>query len=202
MELVAAVAIGLNPYVGTLVLAALAAYTDRLPPGDLLAAVPPAVLGAAALAAGLAAPADFVLGKFLRFAPQARRLSQLAAPAAGALFATSVSQSDLPLPVVAATTALLSWSVAVMLTAACARASRSPAWVGLGHVPVLMGAATAAACIVPLGVALPGLGFGLVAATLSVLLWVTLAAGRAGRPAPARPAAPRAAALADRLPVR
>ena len=45
-----------------------------------------------------------------------------------------------------------------MLTATAARASRSPQWVGLGHVPVLMCAATAAVCIVPLGVAKPGIG--------------------------------------------
>jgi hypothetical protein len=61
-----------------------------------------------------------------------------------------------------------------MLTATAARASRSAAWVGLGHIPLLMSAATAAACIVPLGVAKPGIGLGLALIALGALVWSTV----------------------------
>jgi hypothetical protein len=182
LDTIAAVAIGLNPYVGTFVLAALAAFTGRLPEGALGAALPGGPMAALAILAGAAAPLDFVLCKFVRFAPRVRRYSQAIAPAAGALFAVALTEHQAPLPVVAAGGALLSWSVAAMLTGLAARASRSPAWVGLGHIPVLMSAATAAACIVPLALAKPGIGYGLVAATLSILFWSALA----GRPAAQR----------------
>jgi hypothetical protein len=66
--------------------------------------------------------------------------------------------------------------VAAALTATAARASRAPAWIGLGHVPVLMAAATAAAAIVPLGLVQPGLGAGL-ALTAATLLAGALARG-------------------------
>jgi hypothetical protein len=178
VEVIAAVAIGLNPYVGAFVLAAFAAFTGRLSGGEFAALVPVGLLTAATFVSGAAAPLDFVLSKFVRFAPHVRRCSQIVAPAAGGFFAAFVSDGALPLPLVAAGGALLSWLVATMLTSIAARASRSPAWVGLGHIPVFMSAATAAACIIPLGLAKPAIGYGLVAATLSVLLWSVFAAMR------------------------
>src|SRR5207249_12331014 len=93
-------------------------------------------------------------------------------------FTASVSRSSLPLALVATGAAVLSWSVAAMLTSTAARASRSPAWVGLGHIPVLMSAATAAACIVPLGVAKPAIGLSLALIALSALLWTAIGAQR------------------------
>jgi hypothetical protein len=188
LEIIAAVAIGLNPYVGAFVLAALSAFSGRVPLGPMAEVVPPGLLAAAAVLAGLAAPVDFVLGKFTRLAPQVRRYSQVAAPLAGALFAVVLTEGTLPLPVVAAGGALLSWCVAAMLTSVAARASRSAAWIGLGHIPVLMGAATAAACMVPLGVAMSGIGYGLAAAALSVLGWAVLSGRQATQPAVARTA--------------
>jgi hypothetical protein len=191
MEILAAVAIGLNPFAATFVLAALAAFTARVPRGALLEAVPAEALGAIAIVAGLAMPLDFVLAKFVGAAPHVRRVSQFAAPVSGALFAAGLTRSDVPLPLVVAGTAVLAWLVAAMVTAAAARASRSPAWVGLGHIPVLMAAATAAACIVPLGLARTPLGLGLAAVSVTALSWSTLAGWRPARRA-ARPAAPRA----------
>ena len=188
MEIIAAVAIGLNPYVGTFVLAALASFTDHVPQSAALAAVPAALLTAVTLLAAVAIPLDIVLGKFVRFAPRVRRLSQLVAPASAGLFAAAVEQSELPVPVVVSLAAFTAWVVAAMLTSAAARASRSAAWIGLGHIPVLMAAATAAACIVPLGVAKPAIGFGLVVVALVSLGGATLAGRRAATVAPARPA--------------
>ncbi len=170
MELIAAVAIGLNPYIGMFVLAALAASTTHVPQGALMELTSIPMLGAVAVLCGLAAPFDFVFGKFVRFAPVVRRLHQLLAPFSGALAAVTVTEADLPLAVVASGGAVVSWSVAVMLTSIAARASRSAAWVGMGHIPVLMAAATAAACIVPLALAKPVIGY-----ALSGIAFLTLA---------------------------
>jgi len=175
LEVIAAVAIGLNPYAGAFFLAALAAFSGRIPAGDFGAAVPTPVVAVAAILLGLAMPVDFVLGKFVRFAPFVRRASQFVAPVAGAFFVAYVSRSDLPLALVASGAAVLSWSVSTMLTAAAARASRSAAWVGLGHIPVLMAAATAAASIVPLGMAKPGIGLGVAGVSFVALLWSAIA---------------------------
>jgi hypothetical protein len=128
-------------------------------------------------------PIDFVLAKFIRFAPSVRRMSQFVAPVASAFFTASVSRSGLPLPLVAAGAAVLSWAIAAMLTSVAARASRSPAWIGLGHIPVFMSAATAASCIVPLGVAKPGLGLGVALVALGVLVWSAVSGQRAAQAA-------------------
>ena len=197
MELIAVVAVGLNPYIGMFILAALAAFTTHVPQGALLEATSIPMLGAVAILFGLAAPFDFVFGKFVRFAPAVRRTSQLVAPFAGALAAVSVTESGLPLPVVAAFGAAASWGVSALLTAAAARASRSASWVGLGHIPVLMAAATAAACIVPLGLAKPLLGYAVSGTALLMLGNSVLAGMRTVVAKPARRTA-RAAALATR----
>jgi hypothetical protein len=170
LELIAAVAIGLNPYIGMFVLSALAAFTTHVPGGAMMELTSIPMLSAVALLSGLAAPFDFVFGKFVRFAPAVRRISQLLAPFSGALAAVTLTDSGLPLAVVASGGAILSWSVAAMLTAVAARASRSAAWVGMGHIPVLMSAATAAACIIPLALAKPGIGY-----ALSGIAFLTLA---------------------------
>jgi hypothetical protein len=178
LELVAAVAIGLNPYIGLFVIASLTAFTGHVPQSALLSATPVWLVAAVAGLAGLAAPLDFVLGKFVRFAPAARRISQLSAPAAGAFAAASVTQSDVPPALVAVVGAVVAWSTASMLTSVAARASRSAAWVGLGHIPVLMAAATSAACIVPLGLAKPVIGYVLSAIAVSILGAYTLSSAR------------------------
>jgi hypothetical protein len=197
LELIAAVAIGLNPYIGMFVLAALAAFTTHVPDGALMEVTSIPMLGAVAVLFGLAAPFDFVFGKFVRFAPIVRRISQLVAPFSGALAAVTVTESGLPLPVVATLGAVLAWSVAAMLTAISARASRSAAWVGLGHVPVLMSAATAAACIVPLALAKPGIGYALSGIAFSTLAFHTLAGLRRTTSAQVAPVARRATAPAQ-----
>ncbi|HEV2122677.1 MAG TPA: hypothetical protein VGW38_07880, partial [Chloroflexota bacterium] len=155
MEVIASVAIGLNPYIGAFVLAALAALSDKVPQSPILAATPFPVLIVLAALYGFAAPFDFVFGKIVRFAPLVRRSSQFVAPATAALAATAVADSHLPTAVIAIGAAVLAWLVAVTLTSVAARASRSTMWVGLGHIPVLMAAATAAACILPLGLVKP-----------------------------------------------
>ena len=180
MEFIAAVAIGLNPYIGALILTALVAFTPRGPETAVLAATPQALLVALTALAGLAAPVDFVLGKFVRFAPRVRRVSQLVAPVAGGAAAAAVSQSELPLALVFAAGAAVSWSVAAMLSALAARGSRSRAWVGLGHVPVLMAAATAAASIIPLALANTVVGTILALCALGTLLLVSLAPALSG----------------------
>jgi len=192
MELTAAVAIGLNPYIGMFVLASLAASTTHVPQGALMEVTSIPLLGAVAILCGLAAPFDFVFGKFVRFAPLVRRLSQLLAPFSGALAAVTVTETELPLAVVASGGAVLSWSVAAMLTAIASRASQSAAWVGMGHIPVLMAAATAAACIVPLGLAKPVIGYALSGIAFLMLATSTFTALRHSQAAPVRRAARRA----------
>ena len=193
MELIAAVAIGLNPYIGMFVLASLAAFTTHVPGGAMMELTSIPMLGAVAVLFGLAAPFDFVFGKFVRFAPVVRRMSQLLAPFSGALASVTLTESGLPLAIVATGGAVLSWSVAAMLTSVAARASRSAAWVGLGHIPVLMSAATAAACIIPLALAKPGIGYalsGIAFLTLATFTLQALRASAAGALATRRVAAP------------
>lgn len=173
MAFVAAVAIGLNPYVGTFVLAGLAALTGHVPAPaaqSLVFALSPAV----AVLAGLATPVDLVFSKFLRYAPRARGLSQFVAPFAAGGAALLTAEGDLPLVLVAAVAAAVSWAVATMVTSAARRASRSPAWVGLGHVPVLMSTAVISACLIPLGLARVPLGLVPAALAVAVLLSVTV----------------------------
>ena len=196
MELIAAVAIGLNPYIGMFVLAALAAFTTHVPEGAFMQVASIPMLGAVAALYGLAAPIDFVFGKFVRFAPLVRRTSQLVAPFSGALAAVSLTETGLPLPAVALFGAFTAWSVAAMLTSIAARASRSAAWIGLGHIPILMAAATAAACIVPLALAKPSIGYALSGIALATLGGSCLAGLRTTRTAPAARAALRSAATA------
>jgi hypothetical protein len=186
VEVIVAVAIGLNPYAGAFVAAALSSFSGRVPLGDFGLLLPHTVVTSAAILLGLAMPIDFVLAKFVRFAPRVRRTSQFVAPVTGAFITASMSRSGLPLPLVAAGAAVVSWAIAAMLTSTAARASRSPSWIGLGHIPVLMSAATAAACMVPLGVAKPALGLGLAVVAVATLLWMTATAPRAA--AAARPA--------------
>jgi hypothetical protein len=185
--MVVAVAIGLNPFVAALLLVNLAAFTDHVPGGTYLGAAPPGALPAVAVLLALAVALDLVLGKLVRFAPRVRQVSQLAAAGGGAVAAAGLTTSELPLPFVAAAAAVLAWAVAAALTATAARASRSPAWVGLGHVPVLTAAATGAAVLVPLGLVRPEIGAGLAAAAVALLavalVWGLawgVPAGRAG----------------------
>ena len=139
-------------------------------------------------------PVDFVLSKFTRLAPRLRSVSHILAPLTAGLAATTVQQSALPTPLVAAGAALLAWVLNTTVTANAARVSRSPEYAGLGHIPVLMSAAVGGACIVPLGLALPGLGYGAAAVAL-MLLGLAELGGRTGQPlqagGPARSVAPR-----------
>ena len=180
MEFIAAIAIGLNPYIGAFILAALAAFTPRGPETAVLEATPQAVLIGLAALCGLVAPVDFILGKFVRFAPRVRRASQVVAPIGGGLASVAVSQTELPLPLVFAGGAAISWSVAALISTLAARGSRSRAWAGLGHVPILMAAATAAACIVPLALANTTLGMILALGTLVTLLAGSIVPGLVG----------------------
>jgi hypothetical protein len=196
LEIVAAVAIGLNPYVGAFVFASLAGFTDHVVANDGFAGLR-GTAGLLALLFGLAAPLDLVLGKFVRFAPAVRRAGQILAPAAAALAVAYVARPDWPLAASAAGAAVVAWLVSTMVTSAAARASRSPAWVGMGHIPVLMAAATAAACIVPLGVAKPAIGIGCAAMAVVALLWTTLGQLRSTAPQQRTAVSRRLAPAAD-----
>lgn len=184
MELLVAVAIGFNPYAGAFVLAALAAFTPRVPLSDTGLVLPGGLWALAAVLYGVAMPVDFVLGKFVRLAPRMRLIGHVVAPLTAGLAAAGVQQSPLPTPLVAAGGALIAWVIAIAVTSTAERMSRSPEWVGLGHVPVLMSTAVAAACIIPLGVVLQGLGLGVMGFAL-LMLGLAELDGRttAGRPA-------------------
>jgi hypothetical protein len=181
VELLVAVAVGLNPYAGAVVLAALAAFTSGVPLSETGAVVPGAMWVLAAVLYGAAMPVDFVLSKFARLAPRLRSVSHILAPLTAGLAATTVQQSALPTPLVAAGAALIAWGLNITVTANAARVSRSPEYSGLGHIPVLMSAAVGGACIVPLGLALPGLGYGAAAVAL-LLLGLAELGGRSGQP--------------------
>ena len=69
-------------------------------------------------------PVDFVLSKFVRLAPRLRTVSHILAPLTAGLAATTVQQSALPTPLVAAGAALLAWVLNTTVTANAARVSR------------------------------------------------------------------------------
>jgi hypothetical protein len=185
VEFIVAAAIGLNPYAGVLILAAMAAFTDTVPMSPIGALVPGAVWPLAALAFGLAMPIDFVSCKLVGSVPRARAIGHVLAPLSAGLAAAAVQQTSLPTPVVVALAALLAWVMNTTVTANAARLSRSPEWIGLGHIPVLMSATVAAACIVPLGLALPALGYGLGGFAV-LMLGLAELDGRTGAGRPAR----------------
>jgi hypothetical protein len=169
VELLAAIAIGLNPYAGVFVLASLATFTDHVALSPVMAGVPTTLVGLVAVLAGAALPLDLVLSKFVRFAPGLRRTGQLISPLAAGLGAAAVQQSELPVPLVAAGGAIVAWAIMATVTLVASRYSRDPAWIGLGHIPVLMCTATGAACIIPLGLAEPALGFSVAGFALFML---------------------------------
>ena len=163
--------------------------------------VPGAVWALGAVLYGAAMPVDFVLSKFVRLAPRLRTVGHFLAPLTAGLAATTVQQSALPTPLVAAGAALIAWVLNTTVTANTARAEPLPEYSGLGHIPVLIAPAVGGACIVPLGLALPGLGYGAAAVAL-MLLGLAELGGRTGQPlragAPGRSVAP----LATRRSVR
>ncbi len=59
-----------------------------------------------------------------------------------------------------------------MISRIASHGARSARWVGMGDVPVLMGAATSGAVIIPLAVVLP-----LAGTALAILIVVTVASG-------------------------
>ena len=157
MELLVAVAVGLNPYAGAVVLAALAAFTSGVPLSET-GLRPGRGVGARRPLYGAAMPVDFVLSKFVRLAPRLRTVSHVLAPLTAGLEAITVQQSALPAPLV---TAGRRWSPGCSTPPSPPTrrgSSRSPEYPA-GHIPVLIAAAVGGVCVLPLGLVLPGLGW-------------------------------------------
>lgn len=189
MALLAAVAAGLNPYATLFLVAALATYLGFSLPG--LGTPSPPVLIAVVAVAGLALPLDLVLGKLIRrrrrnpgpagsrrppLVTLVRRVDVLVGALTGALVAVGLSGPAVP-PLLAGVVGTGLALLTGALLAICAeRMRRSPAWRGLGHIPVLIAATTTAVLVIPL--ALIALGLGVALALLALGL---LGAGALGR---------------------
>jgi hypothetical protein len=149
------IAVGLNPYVGLLLLAGIGITGHAVPGASGVADLPLGVVAALSVVCALALSVDLVLGNLIQFAPRVRSASQLMALAGGGMVGALSASSELGVPLGGVLGAMTAWLVSWMVTCDAARASHSPAWVGLGHVPVLMTASTLSAILVPLAVALP-----------------------------------------------
>ena len=174
MELVASVAIGLNPFVGVFAASGLAAFSGRW-----TASGPLWLLTALAMTAGAAVPVHLAFAYLPRYTARVRRIVQLVAPVAGAVGVAHATETDLPTLLAALVGAVGASAVAWLVTTAARRASRLPAWVGLGHVPVLMSVTMLSACLVPLAVALPEAAAVASGLAVSALTWASRADIRA-----------------------
>jgi hypothetical protein len=168
MELVTSVAIGLNPFVGLFTVSGLAAFSDRWASDG-----PLWLLMVLALLAGAVVPVHLAIAYVPRFAPRVRRIVQSVAPVAGAVGVSQAIETNLPPLLAALIGAAGAFAVAWLVTTVARRASRSPAWVGLGHIPVLMAVTTLSACLVPLSVAVPAAAATVAALAVSTLLWAS-----------------------------
>ena len=83
-----------------------------------------------------------------------------------------VCPDEVPIWVAAVCGSVGAFAISYMISRIATHGSRSARWVRMGDVPVLMGAATAAAVIIPLAVALPILG-----TALATMLLITVASG-------------------------
>ncbi|MSQ43555.1 MAG: hypothetical protein EXR45_05030 [Chloroflexi bacterium] len=171
-SLVIGTAAGLNPYVALLVAGAIAGWTGRLQLSSELGAASETTWRIVTLVAGAALAIDLTFGKVRRFAGVMRRLSETAATGAGAVGASMVCPDTVPIWVAAIGGSIGSLAIAHLISRIASHGARSARWVRMGDVPVLMGAATAAAIIIPLVVALP-----IVGTALAICLWISVASG-------------------------
>ncbi len=171
-SLVIGTAAGLNPYVALLVTGAIAGWTSRLPIAPELGVYGVGTWRLLALLAGAALAMDLTLGKVRRFAWLMRRLSEASSTVAGAVGASMVCPEGFPIWMAAVGGSAGSFAIAFMISRIASHGARSARWVGMGDVPVLMGAATSGAVIIPLAVVLP-----LAGTALAILIVVTVASG-------------------------
>ncbi|MSQ44006.1 MAG: hypothetical protein EXR45_07355 [Chloroflexi bacterium] len=171
-SLVIGTAAGLNPYVALLVAGAIAGWTGRLQLSSELGATSETTWRIVALVAGAALAIDLTFGKVRRFAWLMRRLSETAATGAGAVGASMACPDTVPIWVAAIGGSIGSLAIAHLISRIASHGARSDRWVRMGDVPVLMGAGTAAAIIIPLVVALP-----IVGTALAILSLLTVACG-------------------------
>ena len=101
-----------------------------------------------------------------------RRVDLLIGSLAGALVAVGLAGPAVSPLIAAGVGAGLACLTGALLTSFAERARRSPSWVGLGHIPVLMAATTVAVIIIPLGLVAVGIGM-----TVALLAVGGLAAG-------------------------
>jgi hypothetical protein len=163
------IAVGLNPYVGLLLLAGIGITGHAVPGAGGIADLPIEVVAGLSAVSALALSVDLVLGNLIQFAPRVRSMSHLMALAAGGMVGALSASPEMGPAVSALVGAGGAWLVSWMVTCDAARASRSRAWVGLGHVPVLMVVSTLSAILVPLAVALPAITSVLAMASVAAL---------------------------------
>ena len=202
MGLAVAVAAGLNPYVTLFLIAALALWTPRLDPSlPGMGPVPSPWLLTAVIGSGVALLLDLVFGKLAKRVERrqqrtkdiaipgwispaglARRVGALVAPLVGGMLAVSLAAPEMPVLLAWGSGAVLAGATGVMLTIIADRARRSPAWVGMGHIPVLIAATTGGAIIIPLATVVPWLGLSIALVGVGVLVAGVLAGRRKTAP--------------------
>lgn len=145
-----AIAAGLNPYVATLVVAALTGLASRVELTGPFADVDPVAWRAMIGAAALLAAVDLTLGK-LRHRFVLMRWASLATSVTSGAAGAVVGVGDGADPLIAAASGAIGATVTSLAVTRVARATMDArAWMRLGHIPVMMGATVIAAIIVPL----------------------------------------------------
>ncbi len=145
-----ALAAGLNPYVATLVVAALAGTSSRVQLTGPFAGVEPNAWRAAIAVAALLAAVDLTLGKLRHRFFVMRWASLAVATASGASGAVVGVGSDADPAIVATLGAVAAAVTSLSVTQVARHALAYGAWLRLGHIPVMMGATVVAAIAIPL----------------------------------------------------
>ena len=145
-----AIAAGLNPYVTTLVVAALAGLASRVQVTGPFAAVDPNVWRSAIAVAAILAAVDLTIGK-LRHRFIAMRWASLAMAIFVGASGAVIGVGDGADPIVTAAAGALGAAITSFAVTRVARISmETGALLRLGHIPVMMGATVVAAIVVPL----------------------------------------------------
>ncbi len=185
-----AIAAGLNPYVTTLFVAALAGLASRVHVGGPFADLDPVAWRVMIGIAAVLATIDLTVGKLRRRFPLARRVGLVASILSGAAGAAIGIGDGAPPEVAAVAGALLAGVTSHAVTRVARAALAGGGWIHLGHIPVMMLATGIAAVTIPLTLAFGWPGT-MIAVTAGVA-YVAIAArlGRRASPSPPAPPAP------------
>jgi hypothetical protein len=178
------IAAGLNPYVTTLIVAALAGTSSRVQMTGPFVDIDPVTWRVAIVAAALLAAVDLTLGKLRHRFIAMRWVSFVAAVASGAAGAVLGVGSDVDLILAATLGAVGAAATSLAVTHVARHAMAYGAWLRLGHIPAMMAATVVAAVVVPLTITFSWPGTTLAATVALAYTALAVRAWRSENPSP------------------